>query len=194
MQLPSWTVKKGFFEFNYLDSTLLEINSYFEDISFHKFTVCKEQHLLLGRVLKILRKSIQLKFLPAARACSKNFEKVHSAEIFLKRLQLSFFLVFFSKFSKNLFNRAPVDGCFCIEKTYKTLNTTSKTSVEVYFIRKCEHFSNTDHLHSRYLRAHFKWMVLKFTIIFFTETFSVTVAKKKPLFWQQQSLQNFDEN
>ena len=92
MQLPSWTVKKGFFEFNYLDSTLLEINPYFEDISFHKFTVCKlVQHLLLGRVLKILRKSIQLKFLPAALACSKNFEKVHSAEIFLKRLQLSFF-------------------------------------------------------------------------------------------------------
>ena len=63
MQLPSWTVKKDFFEFNYLDSTLLEINPYFEDISFHKFTVCKEQHLLLWRVLKILRKSIQLKFL-----------------------------------------------------------------------------------------------------------------------------------
>ena len=101
MQLPSWTVKKGFFEFNYLDSTLLEINPYFEDISFHKFTVCKEQHLLLGRVLKILRKTIQLKFLPAARACSKNFEKVHSAEIFLKRLQLSFFLsFFFQNFSK----------------------------------------------------------------------------------------------
>ena len=142
-----------------------------------------------------MRKSIQLKFLPAAGVCSKNVEKDHSAEIFLKRLQLSFFLsFFFSKFSKNLFNRAPVDGCFCIEKTYKTLNTTSKISVEVYFLRKCEHLSNTDHLHSRYLRAHFRWMVLKFTIIFFIETFSVTVAKIKPLFWQQQSLQNFDEN
>ena len=176
MQLPSWTVKKGFFEFNYLDSTLLEINPYFEDISFHKFTVCKEQHLLLGRVLKILGKSIQLKF----------FWKDSSSVFFFK--------FFFSKVSKNLFNRAPVDGCFCIEKTYKTLNTTSKISVEVHFIRKCEHFSNTDHLHSRYLRGHFKWMVLKFTIIFFTETFSVTVAKKKQLFWQQQSLQNFDEN
>ena len=78
---------------------------------------------------------------------------MHSAEILLKNLQLRFiFNFFFSKFSKNLFNRAPVDGCFCIEKTYKTLNTTSKIFVEVYFLRKCEHFSNTDHLHSHYLR------------------------------------------
>ena len=174
MQLPSWTVKKGFFEFNYLDSTLLEINPYFEDIFFHKFTVCKEQHLLLRRVLKILRKCIQLKF-------------------FWKDSSSDFFYFYFSKFSKNLFNRAPVDSCFCIEKTYKTSNTTSKISVEVYFLRKCEHFSNTDHLHSRYLRTHFRWLLLKFTTIFFTETFSVTVAKKKPLFWQQQILQNFDE-
>ena len=176
MQLPSWTVKKGFFEFNYLDSTLLEINPYFEDISFHKFTVCKEQHLLRGSVLKILRKCIQLKF----------YWKDSSSDFFL--------IFFFSKFSKNLFNRAPVDGCFCIEKTYKTLNTTSKISVEVYFLRKCEHFSNTDHLHSRYLRTHFRWLLRKFMIVFFTETFSVTAAKKKPLFWQQHILQNFDEN
>ena len=124
----------------------------------------------------------------------KFWESPFSWNFFEKTPAQFFFKFFFSKFSKNLFNRAPVDGCFCIEKTYKTLNTTSKISVEVYFLRKCEHFSNTDHLHSRYLRAHFKWMVLKFTIIFFTETFSVTVAKKKPLFWQQQSLQNFDEN
>ena len=62
MQLPSWTVKKDFLEFNYIDSIRLEINPHFEDIFFQKFAVCKEQHLLLGRALKILRECLQLKF------------------------------------------------------------------------------------------------------------------------------------
>ena len=40
--------------------------AYFRDISFKEFGVCNEHYLLLG--------------------CSENFEKIPSAEIFLKRL------------------------------------------------------------------------------------------------------------
>ena len=150
-------------KFNYLDSILLEINLHFEDISFQKFAVSKEQHLQLGRVLKILGKCLKQKF-------------------FWNDSSSDFFLRFFSKFAAKLFNRAPVDGCLCIEKTCKTLNTTSKISIEVHFLRKHEHFRNTDQLHSSYSRTRFRWLLLKFAIIFSTETFSVTVVKKKLLF------------
>ena len=92
-----------------------------------------------------------------AWTCSKN-EKVVFTEFLLKSLQLVFFLkVSFSKFSEKLFNRAPVDGCcLCIQNTCKTLNITSKISKEVHFLGKCEHFTSTDHLHSRYLRTRFR--------------------------------------
>ena len=53
-----------------------------------------------------------------------------------------------------------------------------KISKEVHFLGKCEHFPTTDHLHSRYLRMHFRWLLLKFATIFFIETFSVTVTKR----------------
>ena len=121
---------------------------------------------------------------PTAWACSKNFENVVLVEFLLKSLQLVFFLkVFFSKFPEKLFNRAPVDGCcLCIEKTCKALNITSKISKEVHFLGKCEHFTSTDHLHSRYLRTCFRWLLLKFATIFFIETFSVTVTKRNCYF------------
>ena len=112
---------------------------------------------------------------------------MHLAEFLLKSLQLVFFLkVQFSKFPEKLFNRAPVDSCrLYIEKTCKTLNITSKISNEVLFLGKCEYFTSTDHLHSHYLRTRFRWLLLKFSTIFFTETFWVTVTKRKLLFWQQ---------
>ena len=143
-----------------LDSNLSEIKPYLEDISFQKLVICNE----IGRVLKILREWFYLNF-------------------FWKVSNLYFFLRFFSEFSKKLVNRAPVDGCcLCIEKTSKALNITWKISKEVHFLAKSEHFPITDHLHSRYLRMHFRWLLLEFATIFFIETFSVTVTKRNCYF------------
>ena len=156
---PPEVRKKGFLEMNSLDSNLSETKPYFVDISFQKFIICNE----LGRVLKILRKWFWLNF-------------------FWKVSRLCFFLRSFLKFSEKLFNRAPLDGCcLCIEKTCKALNITWKIFKEVYFLGKCEHFSSTDHLHSRYVRTRFRWLLLNFATIFFIETFSVTVIKKELL-------------
>ena len=92
------------------------------------------------------------------------------------------FLFFFQKFSEKLFNRAPVDGCFCNEKTCKTLNITSEISVEVHFLGKCEHFTGTDHLHRRYLRTRFRWLLLKFARSFSLKPFQLLWLKRNCYF------------
>ena len=75
---------------------------------------------------------------------------------------------------------------------FQDLNITSKISKEVHFLGKYKHFPSADHLHNHYLRKRFRLLLHIFATIFFIETFSVTVTKRKLLLWQQ-ILQNCEE-
>ena len=71
----------------------------------------------------------------AALAFSTNFEEISSAcREFLRKDH--FFLIFFPKFSEKLLLTTVPDGSFCIEKTYKAVNTPLKLPVKAHIFRK----------------------------------------------------------
>ena len=88
-------------------------------------------------MLKILRAT------PAARACSKNFEKVRSAEIFLKRNHLRFFpKVFLQNFLKS----------YSIEHLLAAASVLREPArLWILLQRYLWRFIFTEHLQSRYL-------------------------------------------